>query len=57
MNNLPSYCGLVDARIRASDKDLHVCTYVNFSFKTDYFKWVDRKGIEHPPPGLNKLFV
>jgi len=22
MNNLPSYCGLVDAKIRASDKDL-----------------------------------
>ena len=27
MNNLPSYCGLVDAKIRASDKDLpvHIC--------------------------------
>ena len=24
MNNLLSYCGLVDARIRASDKDLTV---------------------------------
>ena len=24
MNNLPSYCGLVDARISASDKDLPV---------------------------------
>ena len=24
MNNLLSYCGLVDARIRASDKDLPV---------------------------------
>ena len=24
MNNLSSYCGLVDARIRASDKDLPV---------------------------------
>ena len=24
MNNLSSYCGLVDAKIRASDKDLHV---------------------------------
>ena len=24
MNNLPSYCGLVDAKIRASDKDLPV---------------------------------
>ena len=25
MNNLSSYCGLVDAKIRASDKDLTVC--------------------------------
>ena len=25
MNNLLSYCGLVDAKIRASDKDLPVC--------------------------------
>ena len=24
MNNLPSYCGFVDAKIRASDKDLPV---------------------------------
>ena len=24
MNNLSSYCWLVDAKIRASDKDLHV---------------------------------
>ena len=24
MNNLASYCGLVDAKKRASDKDLHV---------------------------------
>ena len=24
MNNMPSYCGLVDAKIRASDKDLPV---------------------------------
>ena len=26
MNNLLSYCGLVDARIRASDKDLPVAS-------------------------------
>ena len=26
MNNLLSYCGLVDAKIRASDKDLPVLT-------------------------------
>jgi hypothetical protein len=28
MNNLLSYCGLVDAKIRASDKDLPVLTYI-----------------------------
>ena len=27
MNNLLSYCGLVDSRISASDKDLPVHTY------------------------------
>ena len=33
MDNLSSYCGLVDAKIRASDKDLpvpHSTAYVNF---------------------------
>ena len=29
MNNLLSYCGLVDAKIRASDKDLPVSLIVN----------------------------
>ena len=29
MNNLSSYCGLVDAKIRASDKDLPVQDYVS----------------------------
>ena len=28
MNNLLSYCGLIDAKIRAFDKDLPVCGYV-----------------------------
>ena len=31
MNNLSSYCGLVDAKIRASDKDLPVFCYQNCS--------------------------
>ena len=30
MNNLLSYCGLVDAKIRASDKDLPVPMYIVF---------------------------
>ena len=29
MNNLSSYCGLVDAKIRAFDKDLPVCTILS----------------------------
>jgi hypothetical protein len=32
MNNLSSYCGLVDAKIRASDKDLPVYPDFLFSF-------------------------
>ena len=28
MNNLSSYCGLVDAKISASDKDLCTCTWI-----------------------------
>ena len=32
MNNLSSYCGLVDARIRASDKDASVYIYFIFDF-------------------------
>ena len=28
MNNLSSYCGLVDAKIRASDKDLPVLGFL-----------------------------
>ena len=30
MNNLSSYCGLVDAKIRGSDKDLSVVTALCF---------------------------
>ena len=40
MNNMSSYCGLVDAKIRASDKDLPVLcilTFLNTSYLTDEF--------------------
>ena len=33
MNNLLSYCGLVDARIRASNKDLPVLEKVQMTFE------------------------
>ena len=36
MNNLLSYCGLVDAKIRASDKDLPVHSKQNTGF---YYKF------------------
>jgi hypothetical protein len=32
MNNLLSYCGLIDAKIRASDKDLPVPVSIIFEF-------------------------
>ena len=39
MNNLLSYCGLIDAKIRASDKDLpvHIVFYMNYMFETDVY--------------------
>ena len=30
MNNLSSYCGLLDAKIRSSDKDLPIQTYQTY---------------------------
>ena len=38
MNNLLSYCGLTDARMRASEKDLSVCMMLRLSknFKEDF---------------------
>ena len=34
MNNLPSYCGLVDPKKRASDKDLPLCSrFVSFHLR------------------------
>ena len=36
MNNLSSYCGLVDAKIRASDKDLLVVKSMKNLKSTDY---------------------
>ena len=38
MNNLLSYCELIDAKIRASDKDLPVqVPYINDYKQCDYF--------------------
>jgi hypothetical protein len=43
MNNLSSYCGLVDAKIRASDKDLLVKKKKNAQKKIRENDGVDKK--------------
>ena len=40
MNNLSSYCGLVDAKIRASDKDLPVPN-IEFEASPDTYSTTD----------------
>ena len=39
MKNLPSYCGLVDAKIRASDKDLPVSDALNIEKEWQVSFW------------------
>ena len=46
MNNLSSYCGLVDAKIRASDKDLPVCTKTMYDFFLHKTESTNLKGLE-----------
>ena len=41
MNNLLSYCGLVDAKIRASDKDLPVHSVDGGMYTAQYVVWVN----------------
>ena len=38
MNNLSHYCGLVDAKIRATDKDLPARKYIEKNVKTHEVK-------------------
>ena len=54
MSNLLSYCGLVDAKIRASDKDLPVLQ--NHNPIQDLFKWVSQK-MTHEFVDWNKPIV
>ena len=44
MNNLLSYCGLVDARVNPSDKDLPVCV---LSFQHVYDEKVEDSDFPH----------
>ena len=39
MNNMSSYCGIVDAKIRASDKDLPVLSYDHMNVWLKKIKW------------------
>ena len=41
MNNLLSYCGLVDPRISASDKDLPVLNSLKKDYKIDWLVYFD----------------
>ena len=49
MNNLSSYCGLVDANIRASDKDLPVLILVSLHCldATPYATFIYYVNMEH----------
>ena len=40
MNNLSSYCGLVDVKIRASDKDLPVTNVKKFVAFSEYLNFM-----------------
>ena len=47
MNNL-SYCGLVDAKIRASDKDLPICIRKKIAVHILFAKMSEKEGcLEH----------
>ena len=58
MNNLLSYCGLVDARISASEEDLPVHTHVEISKFIFAFAlyWLQQtKSLDYT--GSNKLYI
>ena len=50
MNNLLSYCGLIDERISASEKDLPVVEVIVFSSLTLVTKyWLSKNVSKHKP--------
>ena len=64
MNNLSSYCGLVDAKIRASDKDLPVLpTFLRNRFTTDLLSRIENcnqkisQVLWHSRPTLGQIQV
>ena len=54
INNLLSYCGLTDARMRASEKDLPVLTTVNVVTQEKKIGWC--KGDPHAPQGFFEAY-
>ena len=64
MNNLSSYCGLVDAKIRASDKDWPVPRYFRFLVKltkpfydTDCYEVTGPIQLINVPPDLKDQWL
>ena len=59
MNNLSSYCGLVDAKIGASDKDLTVLIFIGpFRRAFIQIEWCGIGGPGSAPGvGLNLLYL
>ena len=57
MNNLLSYCGLVDARIIASEKNLPVClqTIFRFDFRMLGFKHLQENIVEISAVALSQI--
>ena len=47
MNNLSSYCELVDAKIRASDKDLPVLQFRKYNTTVKIYSLKKEKGTEN----------
>ena len=57
MNNLLSYCGLVDAKIRASDKELPVRLIILYLKIGSFKKKKCRKKIRSKKPNSIKLII
>ena len=58
MNNILSYCGLIDARISASEKDLPVVEVIVFSSLTLVTKyWLSKNVSKHKPDSFIHSFL
>ena len=46
MNNLLSYCGLVEVRINASEKDLPVCKKMESTQAYEKYDYIHMRGVK-----------